>query len=74
MALAKLQEEAAIREIGLTRADGRNKTSEELIRDAGQHASDMQAETEWIPAPGPRPGGPDPQRESTGIVREASME
>ena len=74
MLLAQLQEEATTRQIELTRADGKSKTREELIRDVKRHVGEVQAETEWILPQGSRRGSPSPKRESTGIKTEESME
>ena len=74
MLLAQLREEATTRQIELTKADGKSKTREELIRDVKRHVGEVQAETEWILPQGSRRGSPSPKRESTGIKTEESME
>ena len=61
MLLAQLQAEATTRQIELTRADGKSKPREELIRDVRRHVAETQAETEWIL---PRGGAARVRRES----------
>ncbi|CAK0872907.1 unnamed protein product [Prorocentrum cordatum] len=76
MRLAELQEEAAVREIPLTRSSGTNKTREELIRDVRQFVSESWAQTDWIriPVDGSRKSTPVQKRESTGLKTAESME
>ena len=74
MKRVQLQEEATTRHIEVTRADGRRKTKEELIRDVRRHAAEVGVESEWILPPDPGRDSPGPRRESTGTSSEDSPE
>ncbi|CAK0869248.1 unnamed protein product [Prorocentrum cordatum] len=77
MKLAQLQEEAAVRQIPLTRSNGADKRREELIRDVRLFVSEGQAEAEWTPTEaleGSSKMSRAQKRESTGVKTEESME